>query len=182
MVTTVDDQALRRLLAPVLDEDDMYDLVKLGRIQEDVLSHRAIPAAEAAAYRYLCENGGGRILQAAGRALRAHMEEQIRQNGGTIVTTTSRNGRTATTHRTYPAPRTARTAPRARSCSRTARPRERRSSASSSTSSADPGSDSDPPPPAPLNAPLAPRGAAHRVAMSWLRAGSMLVEREESGR
>jgi len=63
--------------------------------------------------------------------------------------------------------------PVARGCSR---PRARRSSSSSRTSGTDPGaksgSDSDPP----------ARAEAHRVALGWLAAGSMLVEREEAKR
>ncbi|MEJ7785434.1 MAG: hypothetical protein WKF96_11560 [Solirubrobacteraceae bacterium] len=73
-----------------------------------------------------------------------------------------------------------RTVPRSRAPRRPAR---RRTSSSSTTSGTDPGdSDSDPPSPAPAGRPLAPRGAAHRVALSWLLVGAWLVEREEARR
>jgi len=175
-------QEPRIILAAVLKDDDEIDMVKLGRIAQDKRCGRTLSPEDTAIWTYLAENEGAYCLASAARQYTDHLKEQTRRNGGTIVTTTTRNGRTTTARRTYPTPKTAHATSRPRSCSRTARPRERRASASSSTSSADPGSDSDPPPPAPVIPALAPRGAAHRVALSWLAAGSMLLQREEARR
>jgi len=168
-------------LAKVRNPDGTVDWLAVGGAEHARRDNRAT-SEMIAVLDWLHANGGTFYVVRAAQQFADHHAEQIRQNGGTIVTTTTRNGRTTTTRHTYPAPRTALAPARVRSCSRTARPRERRSSASSTTSSADPPSDSDLPAPAPAARPLAPRGAAHRVALAWLAVGSMLLEREEARR
>lgn len=92
---------------------------------------------------WLHADGGTFYVVKAAQKFAEHHREQIREHGGTLITTTSRNGRMTTTRRTYPAPKVAQ-AGRVRATPRAARPRERRSAASSSTSGADPcGSDSE---------------------------------------
>jgi len=165
---------MRRLLAPVLNRDDTYNLPKLGRIVQRKRRHLWLTSREEAIWRCLAENGGARCLHAAAIAYEKHEEQKIRQNGGRIETTTTYHGETTTTVREYSTPKAARTG-RVRSTPRAARPRERRASASSSTSSQDPG---DPLPPAPVVPALAPRGAAERVVAGWLAVGAMVVARE----
>lgn len=78
-----EDLAARRILAPVLNPDDTYDMVKLGRIGED---RERASADELAAWDYLAANGGGRPLLNARRNYAEHCREHIRRHGGMILT------------------------------------------------------------------------------------------------
>ena len=168
-------------LAKVRNPDGTVDRLAVGEAEHARQSNCAT-GDMIGVLDWLHANGGTYYVAQAAQLYADHLGEQIRAHGGTITTTTTRNGRTATTTRHYPAPKIALAPTRARSCSRTARPRERRASASSATSAQDPGADSDLPAPAPLTAPLAPQGVAHRVAFAWFAAGAMLLEREDGER
>jgi len=161
------EREVRRLLAPILQANDEFDMVALGRIAQDKKCHRPLSPQDQAIWDWFASNGGGYCLVAAAHQYEAHLEQRVRHLGGTIVTTTTRNGRTTTTRRTYPAPRIALAPARARSCSRAARPRERRAAASSTTSGTDPGQDDGPShqPPPPLTLWRHPRYGATSPAL-----------------
>jgi len=151
----------RRLLAPVLNKDDTYNMIRLGRIEQRKRCHRWLTSREEAIWHCLAANGGARCLNAAAIAYEEHCHQKIRERGGRIETTSTYHDETTTTVREYPPPKIRQTG-RVRATPRAARPRERRSGAASRTSSQDPGSsDGSSGEPAPAAVPpLASRGAA----------------------
>ncbi len=165
----------RDICAAVLKAGDEIDMLKLGRIEQDLRCGRPITTEEQRARQWLAENDGGYCISSAARQYADYREQLTRTQGGTIVTTRTRNGHTTTRVRRFPPVKSASQAPR-RGAARLARPRERRAGASSSTAGTDPGDSdgSDPEPPA--------RGAAHRVALSWLDGGAEFLAVEDAAR
>lgn len=72
-------------LAPVLKSDGEIDLLEVGRIDYAELHGDPLSAQERAAWDWLAANGGGRCIQAGARKYAAHLEEEVRQDGGTII-------------------------------------------------------------------------------------------------
>jgi hypothetical protein len=146
-----------RVLAPVLDENDDIDPLKLGDVDRRRRDGRPLTHDQNAAWELLAKNGGGWTLKCAARAYDDHNIEKLyrrtRHTGGTITTERHewRDGQHTVTRAVERFP-----APTHRPCSRVAsRSRERRAaparrtSSSSTTSGSDPGGSdsSDPPPP-----------------------------------
>jgi hypothetical protein len=128
-------------LAEVRNPDGTVDWPAVGEAQQ-ARRHGRATTKMIAVLDWLHANGGTFYVVKAAQKFAEHHREQIREHGGTLITTTSRNGRTTTTRRIYPAPKVAQ-AGRVRATPRAARPRARRTSSSSRTSGTDP-SDSDP--------------------------------------
>lgn len=177
----------RIICAPVLREDDDFDMHLLGRIEHAHRHDLPLTPNERAARHYLASNGYCQELREAYSQYGEHLEATIRRNGGTIITETTgwRDGRRTVTRTVeqFTAPTvtpTVRTAPR---------PRERRSTrtgSSSTTSGNDPG-DSDPhEPPVALARPatraVPVSGVAERVVAGWLAVGARVVAAEEARR
>jgi hypothetical protein len=148
----------RTILAVLIQRNDEIDMVELGRIEQDRRCGRPLSPEEKAAWDWIAaQPGGGPCLLAAGRLYEEHLEQVVRQHGGSIIRERHgwRNGRRTVTRtfQRFPEPVTkfrGRAMPRARGAGRRgARAARRAAGIRAGTDPGDDGPGEPEPPPKP---------------------------------